>query len=180
MRVAVIPARGGSIRIPRKNIRRFHGKPIIAYSIQAAKESGLFDVVVVSTEDWEVKHIAVQYGAFVVHRTDALAKNEVGTQEVMRDALSRLQSAEHACCIYAPVPMLKPSDLVHGFTVLQQTGARYAYVTGWYYWGRAQDFIERPQIEDSVCLDTTIGRRWVDINTEEDWMKAERIYAEAA
>ena len=64
MRVAVIPARGGSKRIPRKNIRDFAGKPIIAYSIDCAKQSGLFDRIIVSTDDEEIADVATRFGVY--------------------------------------------------------------------------------------------------------------------
>lgn len=84
MKVAIIPARGGSVRIPRKNIKIFHGRPIISYSIDTAQRSGLFDAVYVSTEDAEIAAIARKYGAALIHRPPELAEigaPDCGTQE---------------------------------------------------------------------------------------------------
>lgn len=90
--VAVIPARGGSKRIPRKNIKPFHGKPLIAYSIEAALKSGLFEQVIVSTDDEEIAQIAQEYGAKVPFlRPKELADDYCGTQEVVSHALSELK-----------------------------------------------------------------------------------------
>ena len=179
MRIAIIPARGGSQRIPRKNVRPFFGKPIIAYSIEAAKKTGLFQAVMVSTEDAEIADVAMDCGAFVLRRPASLARDEVGTQEVMRHAV-RDTDAEFACCIYPCAPLLTDGDLTAGWMLLEHVRPRrrYVYVTGWYYWGRAQSFIDRPEIESALCMDQNVMHRWVDINTEEDWAKAEGLYAE--
>lgn len=92
MSICIIPARGGSKRIPRKNIREFYGKPMIAWSIEAAKESGLFDRVVVSTDDPEIAEIAKSYGAEVPFlRTPELADDFTGTIPVVADAIRRLR-----------------------------------------------------------------------------------------
>lgn len=181
MRIAVIPARGGSTRIPRKNIRPFHGKPVIAYSIEAARQTGLFKAIYVSTEDAEIANVAMDYGAFVLRRPEGLANNEVGTQEVMRHAVKGTD-AEYACCIYATAPLLFSSDLTAGWMLVSHVRPRrrYVYVTGWYYWGRTEDFHERPEIRESLCMDQSVEHRWVDINTEDDWRKAERMYLKEA
>jgi pseudaminic acid cytidylyltransferase len=90
VRVAVIPARGGSVRIPRKNIREFHGKPIMAYSILAAERSRLFDHIFVSTDSVDVARVAERYGASVIARPAALGADDVGTQEVIRHGADAL------------------------------------------------------------------------------------------
>ena len=185
MRVAIIPARGGSRRIPRKNIRQFHGKPIIAYSIEAAKASGVFDVVCVSTDDAEIAHVAMEYGAFVMQRPKRLAQDSVGTQEVMHDALNTLEDADVACCIYPCAPMLDPHDLqVIGREWI--TDALYVVPVGeWlsdpgmFYFGRASAFrCDLPLLGRYTRLYPVDRRRCCDINTEEDWMRAERMYSE--
>jgi CMP-N-acetylneuraminic acid synthetase len=173
MRVAIIPARGGSRRIPRKNIRPFHGKPIIAYSIEAAKQSGLFQAVYVSTEDSEVANVALDYGAIVVRRPWRLAIDEVGTQEVMRDVLNGM-SYDEACCIYATVPMLTPAHIGSVYTLMTETGTDYAYIEGWLYWGKASSFCSGVPLEGNSAWMHPDG--WIDINTEEDWKRAEEMY----
>ena len=111
MKVAVIPARGGSKRIPRKNIRLFGGKPMIAWAIEAALQSGCFDRVLVSTDDEEVRAVALQYGAeapFV--RPAALADDHTGTSAVVAHAIQWLismgQRPELVCCVYPTAPFL--------------------------------------------------------------------------
>jgi pseudaminic acid cytidylyltransferase len=123
MIVAVIPARGGSRRIPRKNIRSFFGKPIIKYSITAARDSNLFDRVIVSTDDEEIAAIARECGAEVPFcRPANLSDDFTGTNAVVAHALNWLavheQAAEFACCIYATAPFIDPVDLRRGFDEL--------------------------------------------------------------
>lgn len=131
-RVAIITARGGSKRLPRKNIRPFHGKPIIHYAIAAAKASKLFDDVIVSTDDTEIATIAM-FGACssVIRRPAALADDSATTAQVMAHAVSYLMDAgaqlEHACCIYPCTPMLSPVDLHEGFELLVSRGKCYAF-----------------------------------------------------
>ena len=123
MNIAIIPARGGSKRIPRKNIKLFHGLPVIAYAIRAARESGVFDEVLVSTDDWEIAEIAQDYGAVVPWmRSIQLSDDYVTTAAVMQDALKRLDSnsnnLENVCCIYATTPLLMPHFLSQGLKIL--------------------------------------------------------------
>lgn len=140
MKIAVIPARGGSKRIPRKNIRLFEGKPIIAWSIEAALVSGCFDRVIVSTDDDEIATIARRYGAdtpFI--RPKTLADDHSGTAEVVRHAISCLddllalerlpaqpRNVTFACCIYATAPFVCPEDIRTGLQMLNQRQCDYA------------------------------------------------------
>lgn len=120
MQLAVIPARGGSKRIPRKNIKMFHGQPMIAWSIQAAIDSGCFDEVWVSTDDEEIAEVAQVYGAKVpflrpVHLSDDFAT----TADVMSHAVEEFGKINHAlpdyiCCLYATAPFVIKADLVQG------------------------------------------------------------------
>jgi len=130
--VAIIPARGGSKRVPRKNIRPFSGKPMIVHSIDAARESGLFDRIVVSTEDEEIAGIAVKAGAEVPFmRPKALADDFTGTGAVIKHAIRELQQAgdliDYLCCIYATAPFLKSCYLRQGYEKLRQSGSAYAF-----------------------------------------------------
>jgi pseudaminic acid cytidylyltransferase len=116
MKMAVIPARGGSKRIPRKNIKEFCGKPMIAWSIEAAKASGLFSQVIVSTDDAEIADVARQFGAespFV--RPAELSNDHAGTTEVIAHAaqwaLDQGHDVEAICCIYATAPFIQVDDL---------------------------------------------------------------------
>jgi pseudaminic acid cytidylyltransferase len=128
--MAVIPARGGSKRIPRKNIKLFHGKPIIAYSIETAAQSGLFDRVVVSTDDEEIAEVAQKYGAEVPFiRPKKLSDDMTGTHRVVDHALSWFQSkgidVKYACCIYATAPLLQESYLRLGYEKLKKGGQEF-------------------------------------------------------
>lgn len=131
-RLAVIPARGGSKRIPRKNIKPFAGRPMIAYAIEGAKAAGVFDRIVVSTDDAEIAAIAKDLGAelpFV--RPAELANDHAGTVEVIAHAIQALADdgwrAEQACCIYACVPMLRSGDLRDALTLLDEGDCDYVF-----------------------------------------------------
>lgn len=132
MNVAIIPARGGSKRIPRKNIKLFCGKPMIGYSIDAALKTGLFDRVIVSTDDKEIADIAVSLGAEVPFlRPDALADDFTGTGAVIKHALTWLNahgvSAQYVCCIYATAPFLLPELLREGYDKLLASKKSFAF-----------------------------------------------------
>jgi pseudaminic acid cytidylyltransferase len=137
MIVAVIPARGGSKRIPRKNIRPFAGKPIIAYSIAAARACGLFDRIIVSTDDEEIAGVARDCGAETpFQRPPELSDDHTGTDPVTAHALTWLadhgQDAEFACCIYATAPFLQAADLRRGYEALVGTGRNFAFAATTY------------------------------------------------
>lgn len=130
--IAVIPARGGSKRIPRKNIKEFHGKPLIAYSIEAALASKLFDKVIVSTDDEEIAMIAKRYGAEVPFiRPAELSDDFTGTSDVLKHALAYLEKEgehyEYACTIYATAPFLQVKYLIEGFKKLEESDAVHAF-----------------------------------------------------
>ena len=114
--IAIIPARGGSKRIPRKNIKLFMGKPIIAYSIEAALQSGLFDEVMVSTDDKEIAEIACKYGAQVPFMRSAEMSNDyAGTADVILEVLQMYKEQgrefETVCCIYSTAPFVTSERL---------------------------------------------------------------------
>lgn len=120
--IAIIPARGGSKRIPRKNIKPFMGKPIIAYSIEAAFQSELFDEVMVSTDDEEIARVALQYGAKVPFmRSTANASDFAPLSDVVDEVIDHYEKAgvcfDNFCCILSTVPFLKPADLVDAYRV---------------------------------------------------------------
>lgn len=119
MSLAIIPARGGSKRIPRKNIRPFRGKPIILWSIETALASGLFEEVMVSTEDEEIAELARQAGASVPFlRSERAASDHATTADVLNEVLDRYEAVgrtfELACCIYPTAPFATAEDLRSG------------------------------------------------------------------
>ena len=123
MRLAVIPARGGSKRIPRKNIKSFAGKPIIAWSIEAALQSQCFDHVIVSTDDHEIAEVAQQRGASVPFiRPATLVDDHTATIPVVRHAIewftAEVMEPAEVCCIYATAPFVQPEDLQKGLELL--------------------------------------------------------------
>jgi pseudaminic acid cytidylyltransferase len=122
--LCVIPARGGSKRIPRKNIKSFCGKPMIAWSIEAAMASGLFEQVIVSTDDDEIANVARKWGAEVPFmRPSELANDFTGTTEVVAHAVKWAMDEgikmAAVCCIYATAPFIRSDDLKLGLTILE-------------------------------------------------------------
>lgn len=126
-RVAIIPARGGSKRIPRKNIRLFLGKPVLAYAIEAALQSHLFAEVMVSTEDDEIAALARSCGAAVPFRRSAnTADDQAGTADVLLEVLACYEALgtryESGCCIYPAAPFITPALLAQGWELFASGG----------------------------------------------------------
>ena len=126
--LAIITARGGSKRIPRKNIKEFCGKPIIAYSIEAALQSGIFDEVMVSTEDEEIKEIALRSGAQVPFmRSEATSNDVASTYEVLLEVIKEYQKLgqtfDYVCCIYPTAPFITAAKLQESLNKLKETNA---------------------------------------------------------
>lgn len=180
--IAIIPARGGSVRIPNKNIRMFHGKPIIAYSIKAAQDSGLFDDIVVSTDSMEIAVVAERYGATVFMRDPDDGVR--GTQEVAKEVLDALDHDGECCLIYATAPMLTSDTLIDAYEFMATTWAPYVISMaewpidpGQFYMGLSSEFRGEVGLE-CAHLFSIDPRTAIDINTPEDWDQAERMYAE--
>jgi len=132
MRLAVIPARGGSKRIPRKNVREFCGRPMITWSIEAARQSGCFDKIVVSTDDDEIAAVSVAKGAEVPFRRPAnLSDDYTATSPVVAHAIQWCSDAgitpEYVCCLYATAPFVEPVDIVEGLRQLEGRDADFAF-----------------------------------------------------
>jgi pseudaminic acid cytidylyltransferase len=222
MNIAIIPARGGSKRIPRKNIRPFVGKPMIAYAIDAARNSGLFEHIVVSTDDDEIAGMARQYGAEIRFvRPAELANDHAPTVPVVAHAVEACRALgwqfEFACCIYPGVPFIRVDDLKGALTDLTRSNADYCFpVTefpsaiqralrrdesgrmrpffpqneqvrtqdletayhdaGQFYWGRADAWLRNPRIHSGGIGYRIPSWRVVDIDTPEDWARAEVMF----
>jgi len=223
MRLAVIPARGGSKRIPQKNIRKFHDKPIIVYSIEAAQASNCFDRIIVSTDDHEIAEIAVQYGAEVPFlRPAELASDFCGTFDVVRHAIDFQdktgEMTTSACCIYPTAPMVTGSVIRAGWDLLKQSGKRFVFTAtefefpvqralrrtqlgevapmypefiamrsqdlepalhdaGQFYWGDAAAYREHLDMFSEHATPLMLERwKYIDIDNENDWIRAERIF----
>lgn len=128
MSVCIIPARGGSKRIPRKNIRNFCGKPMIAWSIQAAQNSGCFEHIIVSTDDDEIAKVAEDYGAQTpFRRAPDLADDHTPTIPVIADTIRQLKLNDQTsvCCLYATAPFVLPKYLREGYWLLEETQASF-------------------------------------------------------
>lgn len=223
MILAVIPARGGSKRIPGKNIRSFCGKPMIAYSIAAAFESRVFDRVIVSTDSEQIAEVAKSNGADVPFvRPAELSDDRTPTIPVIRHAIEAVAEADGpiscACCLYATAPFVRASDLRRGLEALQaddtvdfafpvttfafpifrslkMNGDRVEmffpehqltrsqdlpeawHDAGQFYWGTCDAWRRSEGIFGSASIGLRIPRTRVqDIDTEEDWSRAELMY----
>jgi len=222
MNIAVIPARGGSKRIPRKNIKPFHGKPMIAYAIEAAKTSGLFEHIIVSTDDEEIAEISRKWGAEIpFFRPENLADDFVATVPVIAHSIEACREQgwefENVCCIYPCVPFIDKEDLVRSLESLEDGTKDYCfpvaefpsriqralklgeagslspffpefettrtqdlesayYDAGQFYWGKVESWLGNPKIHSSGIGFILPAERVVDIDTIEDWDRAERMY----
>lgn len=132
MKLCVIPARGGSKRIPRKNVREFCGKPMIVHSIECALSSGLFDEVIVSTDDEEIAAVARVHGAAIPFvRPAELANDHAGTIPVIAHAVQWFEAAgkplSAVCCLYATAPFVQQSDLRQGLEILESGPWQYVF-----------------------------------------------------
>ena len=224
MRLAIIPARGGSKRIPRKNIKDFNGKPMIGWSIEAALESCSFDEVWVSTDDTEIAVVAEKFGAKVPFiRPAELADDHTGTSAVVRHAIRWAQQQqlkpEFVACIYATAPLLQPQMLNQAMQQLQQdptldyvfSGCRFSFPiqralyrteqgrvqavdptsipkrsqdlaetfhdAGQFYCGRTQSWLDSKAVFSPSSYLYELPQHLVqDIDTAEDWLRAELLH----
>ena len=223
MIIAIIPARGGSKRIPRKNIRPFAGKPMIAHAITSARASGLFDHVIVSTDDEEIAAIALEWGAetpFI--RPVELADDLTPTVPVVAHAIQACEKTlggkvDHVCCIYPGVPFIEIGDLKESWALLNRSDADYCFPVaefssniqramkrdesghmasfypqyelvrtqdlekayhdaGQFYWGAKQAWLTNPRIHARATGFPIPRWRVVDIDTEDDWKRAELMH----
>ncbi len=131
MKVAIIPARGGSKRIPRKNIKLFAGKPMLSYAVSTAQESNIFDAIAVSSEDAEILALAEDLGLMLLKRPDELADDYTPTVPVITHAIKEFENwgydLDFVCCIYPAVPFLQPQDLEQGLFMLTQQQVDYVF-----------------------------------------------------
>lgn len=223
--IAIIPARGGSKRIPKKNIKDFFGKPLIAYSIEIALASNLFEKVIVTTDDEDIAKIVKEYGAEVPFlRPKELADDFTGTVDVVNHAIEYLEKQgeyyEYVCTIYATAPFLKSMYLKEGYEKLKNSDAVNAfsattmpfpiqrtfkldkngrcemfmpehYMTrsqdleesyqdaGQFYWTNRvrQRENEKDVVFSDISIPVILPRYLVqDIDTPEDWQRAELMY----
>ena len=126
--LCVIPARGGSKRIPRKNVKDFLGKPLIAYSIEAALNSGVFERVIVSTDDADIADVAVKFGAQVPFVRDASLSDDYATSsDAVADAAARLGGYSHVCCLYATAPLITGEILREAYGKFEEAECEFLF-----------------------------------------------------
>lgn len=223
MNACIIPARGGSKRIPKKNIREFCGKPMIAYSIEAAKEAAIFERIIVTTDSEEIAEVARCWGAEVPYvRPAELSSDQATTDAVLVHALNWFlengDSVQKACCLYATAPFVKPEYLSQGLADLDSRKATSVIAVttfpfpilrglkineqsalemiwpehrltrsqdlpeayhdaGQFYWVNVARYLALPKLYASDAAPIILPRHLVqDIDTEEDWQRAELMY----
>ncbi|MCR4331266.1 MAG: hypothetical protein NUV34_00960 [Sulfuricaulis sp.] len=189
MRVAIITARAGSKRIPGKNKRMFHGKPIIEYPIAALKAVKVVDQIVVSTDDDDIRDIAWANGARYLEREPEFAGDAVQTREVMIREVDRLglKDNDEVCCVYPTAAMLTPGDIEWGQLLMWARPALFVASigtqplgdAGMFYWALAAHWknLEIPMFGIRTAFFPIEPERVCDINTPEDWTRAEAMYA---
>lgn len=185
--IAIIPARGGSRRIPGKNIKPFFGKPIIQYTIEKANASGLFSDIVVSTDSEEIAQVVRHHGAHVHMRPAEYGKDEVGTQEVARQYVRTLANYPlMVCVIYATAPLMRIEDLHRGYELMVHTNRDFVFSVqasplqdaGQFYWSWTPRLLDgSPLVGDRTGLIPIPKGHVCDINTMADWYEAERLFA---
>jgi N-acylneuraminate cytidylyltransferase len=197
MKLAVIPARGGSKRIPRKNIKEFCGKPIIAWSIKVALESECFDQVIVSTDDPEIAEIAKKCGAKVPFiRPAALSNDHCATIPVIQHAISWYEqqqlSLEAVCCIYAAAPFIQALDLKSSYEVLIEQECDFSFpMTSFSFpiqrglWKTADNRIEMIQPEHNATRSQDLPEAYHDAGqfywgTRDAWLAEKKIFGSAS
>ena len=164
MKIAIIPARGGSKRIPKKNIKEFSGRPIIAWSIEAAKMCKMFDRIIVSTDDYEIAAIAKQLGADVPFmRPKHLADDYTGTSAVVKDVIQNIhKNGEHVsyvCCIYATAPFISSKYLIKAYQDLINQNKSYAFSVTTYSFPVKRSFvINQSNVIENLFPDMTLSR----------------------
>ncbi len=223
MNVAIIPARGGSKRIHRKNIKQFCGKPIIAWPIEFVQRSGLFERIIVSTDDEEIANVSKSYGAEVpFFRPDELSDDHTGTIDVVAHAISWMKEQQLRprviCCVYPTSVFITKEDLIKGYDALNTKNWQYAIsVTDYeypifrsfkkhpngglkmffpehfesrsqdlpqafhdaaqFYWGKPEAWLSNLKLYDCHSFPVIIPRwRLQDIDTEDDWKRAEILF----
>lgn len=221
MNLAIIPARGGSKRIPRKNVKSFAGLPMITHSLRAAKACGLFDHILVSSEDDEILTVGQAHGGEPLLRPPELADDHTATIPVIRHAICWAENQgwplEAVCCIYATAPFIRAEDLREGRRLLQQEGMDFAFAAttfpypvfrgllhegkgvrmifpehfptrsqdlpealhdaGQFYWGTPRAWKEEERLFSEKSAPVMLPRHRVqDIDTEEDWRRAELLW----
>ena len=164
MRIAIIPARGGSKRIPKKNIKEFFGKPIMVWSIEAAKKCKLFDRIIVSTDNHEIASIAKQHGADVPFmRPKHLADDYTGTNAVVKDVIQKIhkngEQVSYVCCIYATAPFISSKYLIKAYQDLITQNKSYAFSVTTFSFPVERSFIINQSNEiENLFPDMTLSR----------------------
>ena len=179
MNIAIIPARGGSKRIPRKNIKHFCGKPIIGWSILAAFECGCFDRIIVSTDDPEIAYVARDFNAEVPFvRPDELSDDFSDTRSVMRHAIGYLIKSglklHYVACIYATAPLITAVNIKNGLDVLKKSNKKFAFSATNYAFPIQRSFKLGPANEPKMFFPDHINSRSQDL--EEAWHDAGQFY----
>ena len=218
--LAILPARGGSKRIKKKNIKIFNGKPMIYWSLKTLIKSNLFHKIIVSTEDKKIKDLSIKFGAdIIVERPKKLADDFTGTQEVINHSIKYLENQnlkfDYVSCVYPCSPFLKISDLKKAlklsftsekfiFPVLEyshpiqramfkkknkdlyflnkknqnrrtQDFKKTFYDAGQFYFAKKKTWLSKKKMHSFAKGIVVPNWRVIDIDNNEDWIKAQKI-----
>jgi len=179
--IAIITARGGSKRIKNKNILKFFGKPMIAYSIIAAKKSKLFKKIYICTDSKKIKDISKKYGStFLSYRNKKFSDDYSGTYEVIKNFINKNKINEKfICCIYPTAPLMRSVNLIRGFNLLKKNEKSYVYSanifkkklvdSGQFYWGSLGTWKSKKNLLHKNSLKIKIPNKYAhDLNTYDD------------
>ncbi len=165
--IAIIPARGGSKRLPRKNTKDFMGRPIIHYTIEAAQQSGLFDVIVVSTEDSQIKDSVDGIGCDIHHRSLELAEDTARVVDVLKEVLGyykeRGREFDYLCCLYPTAPLRNAEDIRNAYQLILSKKADYCPAV--------TEYSESPFFAFDFKAGGTIKRKWPELAMLPPWQK---------
>jgi len=224
MNICIIPARGGSKRIPGKNIKNFHGKPIIAWSIEAALKSRCFDHVICSTDSEKIAKLARKFGAETPFlRPKGISNDNAAITPVVSHSIEfckkKFGEINFVCCIFATAPFIQESDIKESLSVIKNNNVDYCFSAtsysypiqrsifinndgrckmvnpeaydkrsqdfddayhdaGQFYWGKAEAWLKNKKIFSEKSILYLLPRyRVQDIDTEDDWIRAELMYS---
>lgn len=187
--ICIIPARGGSRRLPRKNLMLFDGKPMLWHAIDTARESKCFSDIIVSTDDDDVMLLATRRQTKTSWRQWPDPDGAIGTQDVVRHTIHQegISTKKYVCCLYPTTPLLKPEHLRYGMAEAKKSGVHFTMGAGAFplrdagafYWGKAKHFaLGFPLLGIHTRLIILPEQHVCDINTQADWDEALTKYRE--
>ena len=192
MNIAIIPARIGSKRISKKNIKKFMGKPVIWYSIKAALKTKIFNKIIVSTDDSQIAELSKKFGAEVpFYRSANLSDDYTDTRSVIADTINKIESSlvfKNVCCIYPANPFVLEEDIIKGFNLLKKKNIKYVFASASYNHSIFRSFKLDKNLSPKMIFPSKFNKRTQDIEEtfhdvgqcywrrKEDWLIKKNIF----